>query len=212
MILGIAGLSGSGKDAIADLLFRRFRFTKKALADEMKNAVMRFFAFDEVQLWGPSQERNKPDKRYPREHTWRHPGDSCACCGASYVERIESPCYLTPRYALQLLGSNFGRHCYEDVWVEFVVREARGTMNANPGLSVVVPDVRFKNELSGLKKAGAKLVRVRRVGFEKPKWDHPSETEQMGIPDSEFDYVLENDSTLEALGEKVDEMWKELSK
>lgn len=227
-MIGVSGLAGVGKDHVADLLVRDHGAVKVALADPIKRAAREIFDFTETQLWGPSSARNAPDERYPREHTWREGSALCACCGAGFsIETYEGKCFLTPRYSLQMLGSDYGRHCYPDVWIDYIVRVAK-TLDAGnytytqkagllvqygfPKRAVVVPDVRFWNEVEGLKKAGAKLVRVRRVGFEKPKWDHPSETEQMGIPDSEFDYVLENDSTLEALGEKVDEMWKELSK
>jgi hypothetical protein len=68
---------------------------------------------------------------------------------------------------------------------------------------VVITDVRFKNEIVGVHERGGKLIRVKRPGVDKAEWNHPSETEQLTIPDEDFDYVLQNDGTLEDLTEKV---------
>ena len=230
MIVGVSGLAGSGKDSVADRLVAEHGAVKVALADPIKRICADVFGWETDRLWGPSEKRNEPDVRYLRQVLIKntpsaYPGDDCL--GAKI--RI----YLTPRYALQRLGSEWARDCYPDVWIDYAVRVAReleeggfvyapqrgliseyGSLDCPsfPYTSVIVPDVRFRNEVEGLRKAGAKLVRVKRVGYEKPRFDHPSETEQMTIPDSEFDCVIENDSTLEVLGSKVDTMWKELSK
>jgi len=62
--------------------------------------------------------------------------------------------------------------------------------------------VRFLNEVEGLKKHGAKLVRVYRntaKGLAGAAAQHRSETEQDGIPDELFDFILHNDGSLEDL-------------
>jgi hypothetical protein len=43
------------------------------------------------------------------------------------------------------------------------------------------------------------LIRVKRPGVETPPFNHRSETEQATIPDSEFDYVVDNNDTIESL-------------
>jgi len=43
------------------------------------------------------------------------------------------------------------------------------------------------------------LIRVKRPGVEIPPFNHRSETEQATIPDSEFDYVVDNNDTVEGL-------------
>jgi hypothetical protein len=64
---------------------------------------------------------------------------------------------------------------------------------------VVITDVRLKNEMKAVKDAGGKLIRIVRPGHEEPKWDHPSETEQLEVPDEEFDHVLDNSLSLDGL-------------
>jgi len=226
MILGISGFSGTGKDIAADFLVKNHGFTKVALADPLKRVCKDVFDFSEEQLWGSSEKRNEPDKRYPRLHTWEGPGIKCFCCGDSI--RDESQCYLTPRYALQLLGTEWGRACYPDIWVEYGLRVAkdlleygedfgyfpatgvfprpRSSFGGNPHKGVVIPDVRFKNEIAAIKKAGGKVVRIKRTGYEKPTWDHPSELEQTEVPDEEFDYILLNSGTISDLTGAVDTM------
>lgn len=236
MIIGISGLSGVGKNEVSRLLVAQHGAIEVALADPLKRVAREIFGFTETQLWGPSEARNAPDERYPREHGPFENMGACPCCGGMWEQDLPQ-CYLTPRMVLQRIGTELGRVCYSDIWIEQCVKTAANLLGGvnvalhssippaytpqqgfhyAPGAlwarAVVVPDVRFKNEILGLKKGGAKLVRVTRPGFEKPKWEHPSETEQMGVPDSEFDYLLKNDGTLQELGEKVGGMWKELSK
>lgn len=77
MIIGISGLvindegvavgtAGSGKDTLADLLRDNDKFVKIALADPLKRIARDVYDFTDEQLWGPSANRNEPDKRYPQ--------------------------------------------------------------------------------------------------------------------------------------------------
>jgi len=225
MIIGISGLAGSGKDTCADFLVRDHGFVKVALADPIKRMTAEAFGFSYEQLWGASSERNKPDERYPRSHGPIYKDGRCACCGHSLVGAFEREmqCYLTPRFALQRLGTEWGRGCYDNVWVEYAVRVAEVLsdgrhyydpshrcnmlyeVNHSTPSSVVIPDVRFKNEIDGLRAHGAKLIRVVRpsAGLAGAAGQHTSETEQASIPDSVFDTVIQNAGTVADLGEAV---------
>lgn len=206
MIIGVSGFAGSGKDTVADGICKDPLFVKLALADGIKRINREVFDWSRDQLWGPSALRSVPDERYPREGG-----------------------YLTPRYALQKLGTEWGRDCYENIWIEYALRLSRRLLTIHgyryeptqglisKGLStplkgVVIPDCRFKNEFKLLREAGAKLVRVKRKGLDKPPWDHPSETEQTEVPDGYFDYVFQNDGALEEVPAKIDTMLKDLTK
>lgn len=248
MLIAVSGLAGSGKDSVADVLVKG-AFVRVALADPLKRIARDVYDFSDEQLWGPSFKRNEPDERYPREHTWID--GQCLCCGAAFpalraypngrMERDTAPqCYLTPRYALQRLGTEWGRDNFPNTWVNYAVRVYHRLQNgdcyydqksglrttsfvgegASPYHSsswmrskrdVVISDARFKNELAGIKAAGGKVIRVKRPGVEAPAWQHASETEQMEIPDSEFDYIVVNDGTLEDLAGKVDALARNLS-
>jgi len=204
MIIGVSGFAGSGKDTVADGICKNPLFIKLALADGIKRICKDVFDWSYDDLWGPSAMRSIPDERYPREGG-----------------------HLTPRYALQKLGTEWGRDCYEHIWVEYALRLSRklltihgyrysptqGLVSTGPSTplkGVVIPDCRFKNEFTLMRAAGAKLVRVKRKGLDKPPWDHPSETEQTEVPDDYFDYVFQNDGTLEDVPAKIQTMLKEL--
>jgi hypothetical protein len=136
MIVGIVGRTedeegnlcslGTGKDTVADLLVSNHEFVKVALADEMKRICATLYKFSYEQMWGPSQLRNAVDTRYPREWHVLNRDGKCSCCGAVYYEeRGWSPtqCYLTPRYALQLLGTEWGKFCFRDTWARRVLED-----------------------------------------------------------------------------------------
>ena len=50
------------------------------------------------------------------------------------------------------------------------------------------------------------LLRIKRPGIETPPFDHRSETEQCLIPDRAYDFIIDNDGTLDDLYESVDKM------
>jgi len=237
MIIGILGVAGAGKDTAAGFLVGHYGFARVALADPIKRLARDVFAFTDDQLWGPSEMRNAPDKRYPRDHSYAYLGDvdsdlyECACCGDRIVdwtlEKVAGVggCFLTPRYALQTLGTEWGRHCYSNVWIEYALRVAAklaeggyvyygdtglmggGHGDSFPPMNVVTPDLRFKNEVDTFRKAGAKLLRIVRpgAGLAGSAGRHASEAEQESIPDELFDAVIVNNGTLDDLALKVRE-------
>jgi hypothetical protein len=200
LIIGVSGVAGSGKSTVADIL-TDLRFVTISLADPIKRLVRDLYAFTDEQLWGPSACRNEPDKRYPRA----------------------DGTFLTPREALQRFGTEAGRACYDNTWVDrcllnaqlvlsgqFAYAQALGVHDyRGPGRpevrGVAIPDVRFMNEIAAIHAAGGVVIRIVRpgAGLEGAAGAHGSETEQASIPDSEFDYVLDNSATLEQLRENV---------
>jgi len=196
-IIGISGQAGSGKDTVADMLLEHEGFTKVSLADPIKRFAKEMWGFTDEQLWGGSEHRNEPDARYGG---------------------------LTPRKVLQHLGTEGGRALDYDVWIRYAVNTAR-TLLDNSGSkayspkrgvhrlmfhtvnAVVIPDVRFINEVQHLRKEGGKLLRVIRpgAGLEGEFAQHESEIQMSKISDNEFDYVILNTGTLEDLRRKVDQ-------
>jgi hypothetical protein len=223
-LLGISGLAGSGKDTVANFL-RNLNFVPIALADPLKRICREVFDFTEDQLWGPSASRNKPDTRYLRKHGPWTTDSKCACCGMpGKLDGFEEggPCHLTPRFALQMLGTEWGRACFDNTWVNLAIQNARKLLGPNLvgynqmtgfyslvtaleiptfGQGVAISDVRFKNEMTAIKEAGGKLIRVVRpgAGLKGATGLHASEVEQMSIPNENFDVVIVNDGTLDDL-------------
>lgn len=210
MIIGLAGQAGAGKDTAADFLTQRHGFTKIALADPMKRFCKEIFQFSDEQLWGPSAKRNAPDSRYPRvARRTLHEGDVYQC--------------LTPRYTLQRLGTEWGRDCYEDVWVRYALENAvlllggGGGYTQSAGLyvdetrgpapGVVIPDIRFPNELEAIRGEGGQVWWIDRpgAGLSGKASEHSSEN---SIKSEDCDLIIKNDGSLEDLfcriGQAVD--------
>ena len=100
------------------------------------------------------------------------------------------------RRTLQRLGTEGGRKVLgENIWVDTAMRTARAADGP-----VVFTDVRVPNEAEAVKTAGGVVVRIERQGL--PTGDtHPSET---ALDDWRFDFIVHNDSTLEALHAEAD--------
>ncbi len=150
-LIGLVGKAGSGKDSAAAMIpgARRFSF-----ADPLKEFCRDVFGWDRETLWGPSELRNKPDPRYVRP----------------------DGTLLTPRYALQQLGTQWGRDCCPDVWALAGVRRAQES-----GASVAVfTDCRFVNEAFAISAAGGEVWRIVRpgAGLADSAGAHASELEQ----------------------------------
>lgn len=118
-LIGISGLAGSGKDEVAKILTGSFGFGTLSFSDPMKRFCKEVLQFTDEQLWGPSPMRNAEDERFPRytEEEWQEV--------RSQDELPKGPRHLTPRYALQMLGTEWGRDCYADIWVDYALRVSK---------------------------------------------------------------------------------------
>ena len=221
------GMKATGKDTVASILIKDHGFISMALADPIKRICQQVYDFSDEQLWGPSEKREEPDKRYLRRgagyredrsvHLEVDPetGEEHYVPGEVFRTEWEDE-YLTTRFACQTLGTEWGRTCYNNTWVDLLIRTYNrlqtkscyydqrsglrpwsSTGMANAKTNVVVPDVRFKNEIEAIQKAGGKVIRVIRPGDYPVHVDmHPSEQEALSIPDSAFDTIILNDGDL----------------
>lgn len=204
MIIGLSGVAGSGKSTVARYLAQHYSFSCVAFAAPMKRFCAEVFDFSRDQLYGSSTSRNAPDPRYTRDD------------GVP----------LTPRYALQKLGTDWARHCHASVWVDLGLRTARKLMTT-PGLDyddergflnvggyrcrgVAITDCRFKNELEAVRAAGGILWRCTRPGTLAGDM-HPSEREQLEVPDGFFDVVTDHSRSLGELHEQIDNIMSHIA-
>lgn len=194
MIVAFSGKAGSGKSSAASAVEKAVpRTVSIAQSDPMKRFCREVFDFTATQLYGPSESRNTPDSRYRRSG--------------------HEP--LSPREALQKLGTEWGRSCFEDVWVDYAVRRARFMLATGVDVMdgfgfddsvdlVLITDVRFPNEMRGIQRAGGKVIRIHRPGCELggSAGQHQSEIALDSMPDSEFDAVIINDGSLAQLADE----------
>lgn len=104
------------------------------------------------------------------------------------------------RTLLQHVGTDIIRKQEPDYWVNFIAGILR--MFKNEWDYVLIPDVRFPNEIEGMKEFNPKHVRIIRPGFNmltEEQQKHPSETALDNYKGDTFAIVY-NDSSVEDLG------------
>lgn len=196
--LCISGKARSGKDTVAKLIVQhsRFRSIKNDQVEEgivlpenkikiisfalpMKRIVEQMFpGCDRNALYGPSELRNNIIPNATNDN-----GEP-----------------LTYRQVLLDIGKR-GRAYNENIWINALAHEYKNTIDSE---LFIVPDQRFVNELDWLKSNKFISIRVKRQDIS--KINDISETEQEIIPDSDYDYIINNDETLEKLSGKVKEI------
>ena len=105
--------------------------------------------------------------------------------------------YPEVRRLMQVLGTEVGRNLFDpEIWVKLAESKILSQLSVG---NTVVTDVRFPNEARLIKKHGGVLVRISRPGFG-PVNEHVSDRASENWT---YDHVLENDSTIEVLHEKM---------
>jgi hypothetical protein len=175
MIIALTGLKGSGKNTVADMIPGAYCL---GFADPLKKFCGEVFGFTAEELYGPSEARERPSA------TFRRPDGTP----------------LTARFALQTLGTEWGRNCDPDVWAKSGVARARKLQDF--GATVVITDLRFVNEARIVREAGGYVWRIHRKGLTADS--HPSEAEVMSDEMEAYVNVeIGNVGTLEELKETV---------
>lgn len=160
--------------------------------DTAAEVLIRTYGFQKCSLADPIKNIAKSIFDFSDEQLW----------GPSHKRNEVDVRYgTTPRHVLQTLGTEWARSVYPLIWIECFLRKVRQFPHTN----FVVADVRFENEVTALRQAGATLLRIVRP---KPQLfgaaaEHPSEREQDSVPDSAFDHVIINDGSIADLGLKV---------
>lgn len=142
-ILAFTGLAGSGKSTAALRLVNAHGFTRVRFAGPLK-AMMAALGLTHEQIEGSEKEQ------------------PCALLGGK-----------TPRYAMQTIGTEWGRDIIaSDLWI----RAWRAALDKVPaGVPVVVDDCRFPNEADAVHAAGGVIVRIERDGAGQGASGHSSE-------------------------------------
>jgi hypothetical protein len=201
MLIGVVGFLGSGKGTVGDILIQEENYYRLSFADAVKDAVSVIFGWPRELLEGDTL-----DSRAFREST-----------DGFWSERFGYA--VTPRYMLQLMGTEAGRDVFhKDIWIYVLEHRMKGKDD------VVIPDVRFPNEIDFIKSKGGKVIRVTRgpepIWYESAFADNKLGSRNMEAyyPDihfsewawigQEFDYTITNDGTLPELKNKVQTILK----
>jgi hypothetical protein len=163
----IIGLTGlmGSGKSLAAQELERIGFTRTRFAGSLKD-MMRVLGLTEEEIEGSLKET------------------ACALLGGK-----------TPRYAMQTIGTEWGRELIDpELWVN-VWKHKVSTIA--PRVSVSVEDVRFPNEAEAVRSLGGIVVRITR-GVTKAGSGHASEA-----MDFQADYHVENDGTIEQFQQKI---------
>lgn len=180
--IAISGKARAGKNTIAEMLVDNLKSKNSkekivALADPMKKIVKIMFPeASEECLYGPSELRGH-------------------VISDKFLDRDGKP--LTHRQALIDLGA-FARKYNRDVWLNSLVEDANRSQDIN---TYIVSDVRFVNEFKYLKQSGFTMIRI--IRDDSAKINDPSEAEQESIMNSEFDFVVHNNGSMDDLSSEI---------
>lgn len=232
MLIGFAGKAKAGKDTCADYLVAQYGFVKVALADPLKRFAMNVFSFTEAQLWGDTLKERR-DVRYARGgNSWYDAiyrldkwakSEWVALSEAQQLQldvwflklmREAHPDGISPREVLQLLGTEYGRtHLGENFWVNHLLDDVVAYLVENwydrlTGLTyrdthVVVPDVRFPNEIERIHDFGGVVWHVNRPACAAVA-SHSSETALDKAFD--FDGYIDNSGTHDDLYARIEDV------
>jgi hypothetical protein len=251
-LIGLLGEAGSGKDTAGRILVENHNYYSLALADPLKVFCQWMFGWRPEQLWGDSLFRNQVDHnlgfhRCPscgfhwpdtaaevvEEEMQGHGVFHCPICAAQRDPK-DWLAHLSPRFALQDLGTEWARFFNKRCHIDFALKRAMRVVEGkefdplrsvlpeevlkeryNGGYrpnGVYISDCRFRNEVQFIQEAGGKVYRIKRTRTEDTTTtgipNHASEVEQQEIADEELDGVIVNDETLDTLRERIAEILK----
>ena len=177
-VIGVSGFAGSGKDSFANIFVEKYGYTKISMADSIKDMLSVVFGWDREMLQGAT----------PESRLWRETPDEF------WSSVLEYP--FTPRKAMTTIGTNLFRvHFHKDIWVQSVKKKI-----LDVGTNVIIPDLRFGNEIEMMRDIGACLFEIERG--ERPEWYERALKENLLIQDG---ILPETNESMEFLYPEVHE-------
>ena len=115
-------------------------------------------------------------------------------------DKVIEPWGKSPREIYQLLGTDIARTIDRRVWI----KNAEMFVKKSLGRSIVITDVRFKNEAEWIKSLGGVVIFLEsKTRGIHTRTLHASEN---GLTADDVDLIIENDGTINALYEKLEEL------
>ena len=221
-LIGISGKAGAGKDLVGVMIqylvhtegiinieywekfksnspFNQIVFSKyviKKFADKLKTLVCLLIGYTREQL----EDRILKEQELGEEW-WYYKGrnNSLIPYNKNSKRSTEDLIKPTPRLLLQLIGTDlFRNQLHPNTWVN--ASFANYLNNA-----WIFTDVRFPNELEAIKKRNGITIRINRGLVERTgkMIQEPEHISETALDNAKFDYVIENDGTIEELIEQV---------
>jgi len=180
MIIGLSGKIGSGKSTVSNV-FQQNGFILDSFAKSVKDVSHIVFGFDRDKLDGITQD----------DRNWRETPDQ------KYSDLLGKN--FSPRDSLILIGTSFGRDILNnDIWIHTLFNRYEKYADRN----ILITDVRFPNEYKEIKKRGGIVIRINR---DNNTYFSTHESE-CSLDDYSFDHVIQNNSTVDELIKKTQEI------
>lgn len=190
MLVAITGKARSGKDLIGTYIKNRLNqleirniYRTIAFSDILKDRLIKDFDLTTEQVYGGLKE----------------------CVDPRYVKADGA--LWTPREMMQAYGQ-FMRTMDDLVWIRLLFEK----INSNTFINYIITDVRYINELEAVKESGCLLLHTKGYVDSKIHGEgHISET-NLDDYDIDPDFTINNDSSIEALYEKLEPIVKYIRK
>jgi hypothetical protein len=213
MIIGLAAKKQAGKSSLAKFivdLLGHMKVKEISFAQPLKEFVNKEFAIPKDNLYGSDADKNYPLMTWGEIFTGRcitayKKRDRDLLCGREIMQivgtdvmRLGRLDYLHRKYEE---GSRFfvekwfgkGKLPFNSIWVDLAIMEIKRLQAVNSADVVIIPDVRFHNEVDAVKEAGGKLVRLYRDTGCKDSIPHPSELQLDEMEDVDFDFIVKEE-------------------
>lgn len=183
MLIGLVGRRGTGKDTVARHLVASYNFTHRKFSRPLKNALKALFGLTDKHVEGELKEVNHP--------VWG----------------------VSPRKMMQFFGTFIMqtqlRALMPDIGKEHAVQRLMMDLDADPtsaNKNTVISDVRFQHEVDALLKRGAVLIFLHRSDHLLRDQVTDAHESEAGVDDLFSHLQINNDSSVEMLLSKVDEL------
>lgn len=179
-LIGISGVINAGKDTVANLLLakRTDSLRRYSFATPLKRGACAMFG------WEMSDIEDR-----------------------TFKEAIDPRWGFSPRKAMQLLGTEYGRNLLrDDIWVHAARNFHEDSLQMHRG--TMITDTRFENEAEWIRSMADSVI----IHVIDPTHDYQAPIKhisEQGVSMIGGDIVIYNDKTLgfNSLNEKLDEVW-----
>jgi hypothetical protein len=118
------------------------------------------------------------------------------------------------RNLLQLLGTEWGRNKNPDIWINYFIKSIEKYKDFYDVL--ICDDLRYQNEFKALKEKGFIFVKINRpikdrlVYLGEGNDSHSSELDLLNLPEENYDYFIENNSSYDDFVYVISEMFMDI--
>lgn len=233
LVIGLVGYAGAGKDTAAARLVENHGFVQLSFARKLKEIISMVFDvplnyFEDRDLKNvdhPNLHVSTIDQKFGKglNFSWflipvladlyDKRASEIESLGwhniaASFFRCLLPVAGCSPRRAAQLIGTEgFRNSLSETTWLDYVIRQVKDQTAVNQ--SVVISDVRFRDEMDAIKSVCGSILAIRRDLIE--SHNHASE-HFIGTMIGECDAAVFNNDSIDLLSLRIDEVLASIRK